>query len=96
MGNKLRQAARGRQCMVRLPGVCNGDPSTTVLAHIRRGGVGGMGLKPPDLVGVWACSDCHSEIDRRTRHIHDDAELDGHILEALCRTLAQLHKEGLV
>ncbi|HFR8650170.1 TPA: nuclease domain-containing protein [Escherichia coli] len=31
----LRKAARGRECQVRIPGVCNGNPDTSVLAHIR-------------------------------------------------------------
>lgn len=31
----LRKAARGRECQVRIPGVCNGNPETTILAHIR-------------------------------------------------------------
>lgn len=93
----LRKAARGRQCMVRLPGVCNGDPSTTVLAHIRRGGVAGMGMKPPDLVGVWACSACHDVIDGRRKYRAPlMRSLDADILDALCRTLAQISKEGLV
>ena len=30
---KLTKAARGRECQVRIPGVCNGNPETTVLAH---------------------------------------------------------------
>lgn len=32
---KLTKAARGRECQVRIPGVCNGNPETTVLAHYR-------------------------------------------------------------
>ena len=31
----LRKAARSRECQVRIPGVCNGNPETSVLAHIR-------------------------------------------------------------
>lgn len=31
----LRKAARGRECQVRIPGVCNGNSETSVLAHIR-------------------------------------------------------------
>ena len=27
-----RREAKGQPCMVRIPGVCNGDPETTVLA----------------------------------------------------------------
>ncbi len=31
----LRKEARGRECQVRIYGVCNGNPETTVLAHYR-------------------------------------------------------------
>lgn len=78
--------------MVRLP-YCNGNPETTVLAHVRRGNLAGMGQKPPDLVGVWSCSSCHDVIDGRqlvaglTR-----LEIDQAILLALCRTLAEVSK----
>lgn len=93
---KLRKAARGRECMVRLPGVCNHNPETTVLAHVRLAGVSGMGMKADDLLGAWACSSCHDAIDRRG---HLDLERDyvrlAH-LEAMVRTIAILRKEGLV
>jgi hypothetical protein len=62
----LRKLARGQDCMLRLPGICNGNPETTVLAHIRRGFYG-MGTKPVDWCGVWMCSDCHDVYDAR-RH----------------------------
>ena len=87
----LRKLANGKPCMVRLPGVCNFNSDTTVLAHIRRGGVAGMGKKPPDLCGLWACSDCHDVIDGRRPHLRQDLESD--ILEGLCRTLAAVSKE---
>ncbi len=29
----LRKAARGQMCTVRIPGYCNHDPETSVLAH---------------------------------------------------------------
>jgi len=93
---KLRKAARGRECMVRLPGVCNHNPETTVLAHVRLAGVSGMGMKADDLLGAWACSSCHDAIDRRG---HLDLERDyvrlAH-LEGMVRTIAVLKKEGLV
>ena len=59
----LRKLARGRECQVRLPGVCNGNPETTVLAHYRLAGISGIGMKSPDLIGAWACSDCHYTVD---------------------------------
>lgn len=58
----LRKLARNRPCQVRLPG-CNGDPATTVLAHYRLAGISGMGIKPPDLIAAWACSECHRRVD---------------------------------
>ena len=53
---EARKSAKGQPCMVRLPGVCNGDPETTVLAHYRMSGYCGTGMKPPDEMGAWACS----------------------------------------
>ena len=87
----LRKLARGKPCMVRLPGICNFDASTTVLAHVRRGGVAGMGQKPPDLCGVWACSACHDVIDGRVKAPDGDCEAE--VLAGMCRTLAQVSRE---
>jgi len=93
----LRKEARGRGCTVRLPGVCNFNSETTVLAHIRVTGVSGMGLKSPDLLGAWACSACHDEIDGRTHKSglsRDELRLAHY--DGMARTIMQLHKEGLV
>ncbi|GAB0713900.1 hypothetical protein MZ16F90_35030 [Escherichia coli] len=40
----LRKEARGRECQVRIYGVCNGNPETTVLAHYRMAGICGTGM----------------------------------------------------
>jgi hypothetical protein len=92
----LRKEAKGRGCMVRIPGVCNHISETVVLAHLRIAGVSGMGLKSPDILGAWACSACHDAVDRRN---HQDLERDYvrlmH-LEGMARTIAQLEKEGLL
>lgn len=91
----LRKAARGRECQVRIPGVCNGNPETTVLAHIRIAGLCGTGIKPPDLIAAIACSSCHDEIDRRTRLV--DAEYAKECaLEGMARTQVIWMKEGLI
>lgn len=63
----LRAYARGKPCMVRIPGVCNGNPQTTVLAHYRLSGTSGAGMKPNDWQASWACSDCHDVVDGRCR-----------------------------
>ena len=52
----LRKEARGRNCQVRLPGICNGNPEMTVLAHYRMAGLNGTGTKPDDVIGAWSCS----------------------------------------
>ena len=93
----LRKEARGRGCTVRIPGVCNFNSETTVLAHIRIAGVSGMGLKSPDLLGAWACSACHDEVDGRTHKsgmTRDELRLAHY--DGMVRTICQLDKEGLV
>ena len=84
----LRKLARGRPCMVRLPG-CDGGGETTVLAHVRVIGVSGIGLKAPDLLGAFCCAPCHSAADSNRRH-----ELD--FLRGVMRTQALLVREGIV
>ncbi|VEI70653.1 82 prophage-derived uncharacterized protein ybcO [Serratia quinivorans] len=37
----LRKEAKGRDCQVRMPGICNFNPETTVLAHYRMAGTCG-------------------------------------------------------
>lgn len=39
----LRKEARGRECQIRIPGVCNGNPETVVLTHYRLAGTCGNG-----------------------------------------------------
>lgn len=93
--SKLRKAARGRECQIRITQVCNGNSETTVLAHYRMAGLCGAGIKPSDLAGAWACSDCHDVIDGRNP-VADRITLRLWHLEGVMRTLAKLEKEGLV
>lgn len=90
--SKLRQLAEGQDCTVRLPG-CQWHSPTVVLAHIRRANVAGMGQKPKDLCGVYACAACHDCIDGRTQLANiGRMELDQYILFALLRTLVVVSK----
>jgi hypothetical protein len=82
--------------MVRIPGICNHNSETVVLAHVRIAGVSGMGLKSPDLLGAWACSACHDAIDRRAHTNLDRDYVRLAHLEGMARTLAQLNREGLL
>lgn len=76
--------------MIRMPGICNGDPETTVLCHLRMVGLTGMGMKANDLLGAWGCSDCHRYVDTHG--------MDGRtaLLEGMARTQAFLLNTGLV
>ena len=94
--SKLRRAAQGRDCLVRGPG-CNGDPESVVLAHLRFAGMAGVGQKPPDICGCWACSQCHDFLDgRREEPGFNLAMRRQYALDALLRTLKTLDEEGLV
>ena len=86
---RLRKLARGRDCQIRLPGICNFNPETTVLAHYRMSGVSGMGMKAPDICAAWACSACHSYVDS-----HRDDATARSFLEGIIRTQHALVKEG--
>ncbi|MEL5564478.1 DUF1364 domain-containing protein [Serratia ureilytica] len=89
----LRKEARGRDCQIRIPGICNFNPETTVLAHYRLAGTCGTAIKPDDTQAAWACSACHDEVDRRTRLIDaNDARLMH--AEGVMRTQEILRKEG--
>lgn len=82
----IRDAARGETCTLRLP-CCNGDPSTTVLAHLRVFGIAGMGEKPSDAAAVMACGACHDALDRR-----DGATAGLWGFEDLLRALLETHR----
>lgn len=91
--SKLTKEARGRECQVRIPGVCNFNPETTVAAHYRLAGTSGTAIKPDDIQAAWACSACHDEVDRRTRLIDANEARLMHA-EGVMRTQEILRKEG--
>lgn len=80
---RILRLACGQECTLRLPGVCNFNPETTVACHV--GKLRGMGHKCGDNMVVFACSSCHDEIDRRTR-TYTKNELAIEILRALEET----------
>lgn len=86
----LRKLAKGQPCMIRVPHVCNGNPETTVLCHLRMAGISGMGLKANDFLGAWGCSACH--------HYVDTHGIDGRtaLLEGMARTQSYLLSFGIV
>lgn len=90
--SKLRKSAQGQDCFVRIPGICNRNPETTILAHLNGGG---MGMKHNDLFGSFCCSSCHDEVDRRTRNV-DKSYVDLCFLQGMQRTQQWWLDNGLV
>ena len=87
---KIRKSARGEECTLRMPGVCNRNPETTVLCHIRLPGTG-IGRKPEDWQAVYACSSCHNHMDGRAGSVDWKA-----VCTAWARTLTAMNDKGLV
>ena len=94
----LRKLAKGRECMIRIPGVCNGNRETTVLAHLNNKRVFGVGIgqKVPDIFGSHCCSDCHDVLDGRVSTGWTETQLLVWFYEGVFRTQNQLLKEGLI
>lgn len=93
---KIRQAARGQDCTLRVPGVCNFDPETVVLAHAPCADKG-MGYKSPDWWAAFACSACHAWIDRRVTTPYPPISTVPDIwLQGIYETQKKLRDKGLL
>lgn len=92
--SKITGSAKGQECQVRIPGFCNGDPQTTVFAHLNGGG---MGMKHPDTEGAYCCSACHDVLDERVRqYVFSRSELKLMHHEGAMRTRKILIEKGLI
>lgn len=90
----LCKEARGRECQIRIPHICNFDAETTVLAHYRLSGISGVGLKPPDSQAAFACSSCHDAMDGRLKTPWTREQLRLMHAEGVFRTQYILKAEG--
>lgn len=62
---RLLALAQGMPCLLRVPGICNRDPATTVAAHSNWACHGkGMARKASDAFSCWACGSCHAWLDQ--------------------------------
>ena len=61
--SKLTEQARGRDCMIRVPGFCSFDSSTVVACHWRDAAITGKGQRAPDILAAWGCHICHGIVD---------------------------------
>jgi hypothetical protein len=94
--NAVRKSANGKLCSLNIADVCNYNPETTVLAHLRIPGVAGMSQKPSDLLAVYACSSCHDAIDGRSKLRISEVDKYYYFLRGLVRTLELQHAEGII
>lgn len=95
----IRRAARNQDCALRLAGICNFDPATTVLCHSNfLADDKGMGLKAPDTAAAFGCSACHDVLDGRRPCPADLslAELEATFYAAVRRTHEILRSLGLL
>lgn len=93
---RIREAARGQACTLQIVGVCNGDWSTTVLAHLPDESHG-IARKSDDLSSCFACDACHSVIDGRAKWPPPEAEYsDWYLRRAQMRTWRVLVDLGVV
>jgi hypothetical protein len=97
--SKVLNSARGQNCAARFPGICNGDPATTVFAHLNGAAFGkGMGVKAHDVLGFHACFACHTYLDTgHGRHaiLSNDVLLEC-VLRAVCVTWLRLIAAGII
>lgn len=87
VSKKIRQSAKGEKCTIRNSIQCAFE-DTVVFAHLNTK-FKGMGNKSPDLFGVYACSHCHTELDKSNVRYEDQ-------LRALTETQMRLYEKGLI
>lgn len=91
--SKIRESAKGEQCLVRVPGVCNGNPETTVLAHLNGGGAA---MKASDIHGAYCCASCHTWLDGGYAKDSSREIRDLYHLQGIIRTQVKLIEKGLI
>ena len=91
--SKITKSAKDKHCTVRIPGVCNYDASTTVLAHLNGGG---MGKKHNDIHGAYCCSSCHDVLDGRVKSEWPAEMLKLWHLEAVIKSQIIMLEEGVI
>lgn len=90
---KITKSAKGEECEIRLPGICNFNPETTVYCHI---GGGGMALKANDIHGAYGCSSCHSVLDGGVKSDINKEDLTLYHYDGMVRTQLILLEKGLI
>lgn len=89
---KLRASARGEQCTMQVAGICNNNPETVVLAHVKTEG-GKIGGKSADYSACFACYDCHAWLDQNQGSEEDRIF---YTRRAMVRTWTRWFETGLI
>jgi len=102
ISQQIRDSARGEQCTLKICGICNGDPTTTVLAHLPDESHG-MAKKSDDISACYACAACHDAADGRKQaewQADDIYEFlnhsDWYFRRAMVRTWRRLIEKGII
>lgn len=85
--SKIRKSAKGESCSLRVSPNCQ-DGETVVLCHLNSN-YRGVGIKSPDLFGVYGCYWCHQLLDASQVDYRDQ-------LRALQETQMKLIDKGLI
>lgn len=99
--SKITESARGQDCLIRVPGVCNRNPETVVFCHEPGAGMGmksvytGPDGKKVDL-GAYGCSACHDAVDGRTKTNYRQDLLKLWFYEGMARTMRKMIESGLI
>lgn len=93
----IRKSARGQECTLRFPGICNRNPDTTAWCHSNRLEDGkGMGIKARDEEGCYGCSDCHAWLDGGYAGRMSREAVDARFDAARAESQGKLRAQGLL
>jgi len=99
---KITQSAKGQECSLRIPGVCDFDNRTTVCAHINGAGTG---YKEDDALTAYTCFSCHQWLDGGYVNIdlsdYTERDIkrairDSEQLRGIRETFPKLRQQGLI
>ena len=91
----VRGSAMGEACTLQIARVCNGDWTTTVLAHLPDE-TNGTGTKSDDISACYACHTCHQLIDTPGGPRLSSEDREWYMRRAMIRTWRRLIQTGIV
>lgn len=90
-----RNASRGKDCLLSIPGICRNDPDYVVGTHLRLFNIAGSGQKPDDLFLTDGCDRCHAVLDSRDRWESEGIGFED-VLRALMLSQQSRRAAGLI